>query len=574
MSTATVIPQFARWAKTNNKATLKTIEKACVIYTRVSSKEQADTNLSLEYQLRVTTEYANKNNVPILASFGGTFESAKTDGRKEFNRMLDFIKTNRRSITHIYVMTLDRFSRTGGEAIKLSEDIRKKYGVDIYAVLQPIDTSTASGVFQHNIQLLFSKHDNDTRRDCTMRGTMTKSESGIYCHKPPMGYQSVYTNGHREIIMTDNAKLIKKAFEWKAAGLANETILEKLEAFGLKLYKQKLSMIFSNPFYAGVIVHKSLKGRAVEGKHRPLISKELFMKVNNVRQAAGGKYGIKHTNDSENVPLKMFMTCSRCGNPFTGYKAKNRENLHYYKCRTRGCGCNKNAAKANNLFLDKLSELTIKPEMIAPLMYQLNYDFEKYNQDKKSQMDELKKRLAEIDKKIEAIQEKYLISDNIAPEVYNKFLEKYSMEREAVTSEMSQSAINSSNIEKYIKSALELACKLPSVWTSSDAAGKMALQKMVFPEGIALDTKNDTVLTKKISPVFLWIADRAGNTGENENGQTANQSNLSIQVGMARFELATSWSQTRRDNRATLHPERWLSSFCCGEGGIRTHGTV
>ena len=28
-----------------------------------------------------------------------------------------------------------------------------------------------------------------------------------------------------------------------------------------------------------------------------------------------------------------------------------------------------------------------------------------------------------------------------------------------------------------------------------------------------------------------------------------------LQVGMARFELATSWSQTRRDNRATLHPE-------------------
>ena len=32
-------------------------------------------------------------------------------------------------------------------------------------------------------------------------------------------------------------------------------------------------------------------------------------------------------------------------------------------------------------------------------------------------------------------------------------------------------------------------------------------------------------------------------------------------VGAARFELATSWSQTRRDNRATLRPEyfklRW-----------------
>jgi hypothetical protein len=26
-------------------------------------------------------------------------------------------------------------------------------------------------------------------------------------------------------------------------------------------------------------------------------------------------------------------------------------------------------------------------------------------------------------------------------------------------------------------------------------------------------------------------------------------------VGVARFELATSWSQTRRDDRTTLHPE-------------------
>ncbi len=28
-----------------------------------------------------------------------------------------------------------------------------------------------------------------------------------------------------------------------------------------------------------------------------------------------------------------------------------------------------------------------------------------------------------------------------------------------------------------------------------------------------------------------------------------------IYVGVARFELATSWSQTRRDDRTTLHPD-------------------
>ncbi len=45
-------------------------------------------------------------------------------------------------------------------------------------------------------------------------------------------------------------------------------------------------------------------------------------------------------------------------------------------------------------------------------------------------------------------------------------------------------------------------------------------------------------------------------------------------VGVARFELAISWSQTRRDNRATLHPENMSRSMLCGEGGIRTPGTI
>jgi hypothetical protein len=48
-----------------------------------------------------------------------------------------------------------------------------------------------------------------------------------------------------------------------------------------------------------------------------------------------------------------------------------------------------------------------------------------------------------------------------------------------------------------------------------------------------------------------------------------------FRVGMARFELATSWSQTRRDNRATLHPgSQFALAVACGEGGIRTRGTV
>ena len=44
-------------------------------------------------------------------------------------------------------------------------------------------------------------------------------------------------------------------------------------------------------------------------------------------------------------------------------------------------------------------------------------------------------------------------------------------------------------------------------------------------------------------------------------------------VGAAGFEPATSWSQTRRDDRTTLRPELSVIQ-CCGETGTRTQATV
>jgi hypothetical protein len=55
--------------------------------------------------------------------------------------------------------------------------------------------------------------------------------------------------------------------------------------------------------------------------------------------------------------------------------------------------------------------------------------------------------------------------------------------------------------------------------------------------------------------VFNQIASVVDVSDDNKNRKGGVNSTLSMLVGMARFELATSWSQTRRDNRATLHPE-------------------
>ena len=89
---------FSQFVKKSREVSKVSDSKNVVVYTRVSSKEQADKNLSLETQKKAIEEYAIRNGLTISAYFGGTYESAKTDGRKEFSSMLEFIKRNKRTI--------------------------------------------------------------------------------------------------------------------------------------------------------------------------------------------------------------------------------------------------------------------------------------------------------------------------------------------------------------------------------------------------------------------------------------------------------------------------------------------
>ena len=74
--------EIAKLKKSNN----------CVIYTRVSTKEQADNNLSLETQRKGCEAYVLKHGYDVLSYFGGTYESAASDERKQFQKMIDFSK--------------------------------------------------------------------------------------------------------------------------------------------------------------------------------------------------------------------------------------------------------------------------------------------------------------------------------------------------------------------------------------------------------------------------------------------------------------------------------------------------
>ena len=143
---------FSSFAKESKAVQLNHSKKA-VIYTRVSTKEQADNNASLNTQRKYCDEFAERKGLEVIEYFGGTYESAKSDERREFNKMLSYVKKNK-DIACIIVYSYDRFSRTGANAAYLSDQLKKK-GVVTLSATQELDASSSSGAFQQNLYYLF-----------------------------------------------------------------------------------------------------------------------------------------------------------------------------------------------------------------------------------------------------------------------------------------------------------------------------------------------------------------------------------------------------------------------------------
>jgi site-specific DNA recombinase len=549
---------FTPFIKKSLKPKLTAVYKSAVAYTRVSSKEQAETNLSLDFQKRYIDDFATRVNLPIAAYFGGTYESAKTDGRKEFTRMLEFIRRNRNSISHLLVYSLSRFSRTGGEAIKIADEIRDKYGVVILAVTQPIDTTNAGGKFQQDIQLLFSRFDNDIRKQQCHAGIREKMEQGYWARMAPLGYDSIRENNKRTLKINKTGRLIKQAFEWKARGMKNEAIMERLAARGLKLYAQKLSYIFSNVFYCGMITDKILEGKMVEGKHEPLVSRQLFLEVNEIRKTAN-KYGTHHETENNNIPLKLTARCPKCGRGYTGYIIKAK-NLYYYKCPTKGCCVSISAKQLNGDFESFLGKYNLKPELVEPLIDTMKELFHKTMKENETDAVKLKARMNDLDKQFERLEEKYFLLNEMEGEQYRKWHQKLLEEKMQILNLLNQFQNLNSNVNSYLEKAVHFSSELSATWRSSNAVEKEKLHKLVFPKGFVYNKENREFLTSEVNSVFALIADVQGNTGQNKNGQGGFQTTLSNHVGKTGFEPATPWSQTRCATGLRYFPKLFLHS--------------
>ncbi len=493
---------FKTFAKGSHKSKIK--GSNCVIYTRVSTKEQADNNLSLDTQKKACEISAKKSGLQIMGYFGGTFESAKTDERKQFNNMLSFVKKSREKISYIIVYSVDRFSRSGANAIYIADQL-KSQGIVVYSVTQPTDASTASGTLQQNIQFIFSEYDNQQRREKCMAGIKEMLLRGEWCTAPPIGYDIVRSNGKRSIVVNSTGKLLKKAFYWKIKEkITSEEIIRRLAAQGVKITNQRMSAFFRNPFYCGLLVHTALEGQIIEGNHEKLISKEVFLEANDILSER--KQGYNSNPENEDIPLKRFYKCDECGQFLRAYKASKNQQ-YYYKCNTLGCKCNMRADTLHKSFMGMLSGFSLEFDEATQYLIkqQMIVEYNRLNDQKEDNVKNVEKQLSEINKKLERLEERYVLEE-ITKDMFDKFQAKFLEERNEIEKEFSKFGKRVSNLDEYIDTAFRASSKLATEWASADYNDKQAIQYLVFPDGIYYNRKKDECRTPKSNKAFSYFA--------------------------------------------------------------------
>ena len=528
---------FNQFAKQGKSIKLRTDGKA-VIYTRVSTKEQAENNASLETQLKYCKQLAIKRGLEVVEYFGGTYESAKSDERKEFQKMLNYVK-RRSNIGYIIVYSYDRFSRTGANGAYISDQL-KRQGIVTISATQEVDTTTSAGSFQQNLYYMFSQFDNELRRDKSVSGMQEKLRKGHWTGAYPFGYTNTNPGKGKtpNFVITEQGKLLKQAFLLKANyNMSHVEIASKLQKKGLKASDKKLSDYFRNPFYCGLIVNSLIPGEIIEGKHPALINKETFLKIHNLLNA--GEVPRKYSRDDENLPLKTFLRSTACGTPYTGFIVK-KKGLYYYKNRRKGSKENRSAKKLHHEFLELLATYQLKDKKYVAPLKELVYDtFVKMNAEDIKESKRLEKDIESLEAKLERLEERYVFEE-INKLQYDKFKQKLATEISQKQKVMSKSNFNSSNLKKSINQALKYALNLPLLWSSGDLETKRKIQYMVFPEGLGYDFQNKRVQTFRVNSIFNAISCFSGILTQKENGNFQNNIENSRLVTSAGFKPATS----------------------------------
>jgi site-specific DNA recombinase len=402
--------------ETNQPLTFTVSERA-VLYARVSGDDTQNATSSIEGQLEMAREYADKRGYPVVAEL---YEDPrrKTSGYEIDLPVLGQIRemAEARQFDVLVVRELDRLSRSLAKQLIVEEEL-KRAGVRVEYCLEEFADSPEGRLNKH-IKATIAEYEREKTRERLERGKQkaVKKGSTIVNGRPPYGYRAERSNtGKFSLVIEEGeARIVRMIYEWYVHdGLSIYAIVIRLselhvptpyESGGrLKGRTKKrgygewgystIGRIISSETYKGVWRYGKRNNSSKKWKDNPIdhqivvdvpaiIPREMWEQAQAIKEANKAK---AKRNRQHDYLMASRVTCGHCLRKMSGRSAKNGAyNLYlYYRCTQRlnplACGeCDLPIIRADytdEVVREFLEDILRSPEKLVEAM--LNYKRER-----------------------------------------------------------------------------------------------------------------------------------------------------------------------------------------------------
>ncbi len=510
--------------------------KTAVIYTRVSTEEQAETGYSLAHQEEVLRRECTRLGIEVVEHFQDDGYSAKTFKRPAFSKLLDYIEKH--SVDFFYVMKWDRFSRNIENSYEMLSRF-KKLGVEARCLEESLDPNDPVSVLLRALKLAEPDMENRRRSLNTRMGMARAKQEGRYVGgTPPLGYIWARDNKQKPIIIHGiDAPLVQEAFALYASGLFSINGVRKLLLDkGLKISKSQFYALLRNPVYAGLIFVKGgedEEDELIQGIHQPIVSNELFERVQKLLGKMQQKQKGCKISESIDMPLRGFLQCSKCCQTLTGSGSSgNGGKYFYYHCQN-GCKTRFRADSANLAFVHYLGSFKVNPEVGNLYMAVVDDTFKVQEGDREKEIVKLRKEQEELESKLLKIEERY-IDDALDRDSYVRLKASVDQKREVCQERIEQLQAMDTSFMKYCRFGMTLLSDLDFYYEEASLEVKRKLIGSIFTEKLVFE--NGSYRTTKVNEAVELIGQFQRELGNKKDGRFSFEGKTSDHVPMIGLE--------------------------------------
>ncbi|MDR3642072.1 MAG: recombinase family protein [Candidatus Doudnabacteria bacterium] len=285
------------------------------LYARKSTEQEEKQILSIDSQIKEMLQAAQRDGLNIV-EIRRESHSAKASGQRPvFNELVTDIRSGK--FNAILTWAPDRLSRNAGDLGSLVDLMDQKLLLEIRTNGQRF-SNNPNEKFLLMILCSQAKLENDNKSINVKRGMRARVEMGLWPGCAPTGYLNEKRSDRKCQVMVDivRAPVVKQIFQkfgddgW--SGLKIYRWLKDDIKFttknGKRFMLSNVYLLLRNPFYSGVYEYPRASGNWYTGKHDPIISKELYQKV----QAKLGQ-DKEHKTYTKEFAFTKLIACGLCG---------------------------------------------------------------------------------------------------------------------------------------------------------------------------------------------------------------------------------------------------------------------